>query len=134
MSTTNVGVRCTYVSTLPLYVMLRRTLATSLGGRGVIRTIADAVDGRDGGSGNAGRISISLRMIPCERMNSLVALSQSVKWYTIPKIFRSMPMFKSFHEMKSPLVLLGMRERRTIRPCGKPQFCEQKIIMRITFD
>lgn len=59
-----------YVRTFPPYSMLRRILATSHVARGVIRIAAEAVVGRDGGSGRAGRASTSFKIIPCDRMNS----------------------------------------------------------------
>lgn len=45
--------------------------------------------------------------------------SQSVRWNMMPKIFNSMPMFKSFHDKcKWRFGSLMIRERRIIRPCG----------------
>lgn len=49
--------------------MLRCILETSHVACGVMRNAGVAVAGLRGGSGNGGRTSTSLRMIPCDRMN-----------------------------------------------------------------
>lgn len=68
-------------------------------------------------------LSISIYRLDQSHRFTFVNGSQSVKWKTMPKIFNSMSMFKSFHERcKFRCGSFIMRDRRMMRPCGYPLF------------